>query len=185
MEERWKDVVGYEGLYQVSNLGNIRSLNWQNTNIVKEMYLKKHRKGYKQIQLVKNGIKKMYLVHRLVAQSFIPNPNNYPIVNHIDENKANNIVENLEWCTNSYNVKAYTKNHPYTNTTMRKLRKGCRYGIIGDKNIVQYTKDGNIVDIWENARTIEIKTKMSAWAISECCRNNRKSAYGYIWQYAN
>ena len=105
----WKDIPGYEGLYQVSNTGQIRSLNYRRTG--KKQILKQYinNTGYKQVALRKNNKVKWYLVHRLVAQAFIPNPHNYPIINHKDENPANNAVWNLEWCTMDYNID-YSKN---------------------------------------------------------------------------
>lgn len=110
--EIWRDIKGYEGLYQVSNLGRVKSLE----RYVKGIYgLRKVQQkiisitrirtnGYMQVHLTKNGIAKTYQVHRLVAEAFIPNPHNLPIVNHKDENKINNCVWNLEWCTYSYNL---------------------------------------------------------------------------------
>ena len=98
--EVWKDIPGYEDEYQASNLGNIRSIK-SNNLILKGDY---QPNGYKRVYLWKNGSKKNLLVHRLVALSFLPNPNNYEEVNHLDENKANNKLENLEWCTHSYNM---------------------------------------------------------------------------------
>lgn len=95
--EEWKDITGYEGLYQVSNLGRVR----RSGKILKGGY---NNKGYHTINLCKNGISKSFFVHRLVAIAFIPNPNNFPIVNHKDENPKNNCVDNLEWCTKSYNA---------------------------------------------------------------------------------
>lgn len=102
--EEWKDVPNYEGLYQVSNLGRIKSLRDKNGKArEKILKLKLSKFGYYQICLCKNGKQKWYFVHRLVALAFIPNPNNLPQINHIDENKTNNYVENLEWCTSKYN----------------------------------------------------------------------------------
>lgn len=112
--EIWEDVAGYEGLYQVSNLGNVKSLGhnakagimgykfYHGKNL--KPYPCKTRKGYLYVALFKNGHRKQYRVHRLVAESFIPNPFNLPEVNHIDHNVANNSVENLEWCTKEYNL---------------------------------------------------------------------------------
>ena len=101
--EIWKDVKGYEGLYQVSNLGGIKSLG--NSQNRKEKLLRTSiRNGYCTTYLYKNNKKKSFLCHRLVAEAFIPNPDNLPQVNHKDENKLNNCVENLEWCTAKYNV---------------------------------------------------------------------------------
>lgn len=103
IEEVWKDIKGYEDLYQVSNLGNVKSLNYNNTGKSKLLKLCFDKYGYLQVGLCKNKKHKIYRVHRLVAITFIPNPMNYPVVNHIDEIKENNNVENLEWCTVKYN----------------------------------------------------------------------------------
>ena len=100
--EEWRDIKGYEGKYQVSNLGRVRSLNFNKTGKIKELSYAK-RRGYLGVTLFKDKKPKTFAVHRLVAEMFIPNPNNYPQVNHKDENKLNNNVENLEWCTVLYN----------------------------------------------------------------------------------
>lgn len=101
MEEEWRTIKDYSN-YQVSNLGNLKSLNYHQTG--NEKLLKPHKvSGHLQVPLSKNGKIKMFFVHRLVAQTFIPNPNNYPIINHKDENPLNNCVDNLEWCTHKYN----------------------------------------------------------------------------------
>ena len=102
MAEVWKDVVGYEGLYQVSNLGRLKSAPRPRTKggLLKPQY---DRKGYLTFGLCKNGKSKMAKIHRLVAEAFIPNPGKLPEVNHKDEQKDNNCVENLEWCTTQYN----------------------------------------------------------------------------------
>ena len=100
--EEWKDIKGYEGLYQVSNLGRVKSLS--NTNTRKEKILKPiYHARYYQITLSKNNIRIQYRVHRLVAEAFIPNPDGLPIINHKDENPLNNNVDNLEWCDSKYN----------------------------------------------------------------------------------
>lgn len=100
MIEIWKDVVGYEGLYEVSNLGHIKSL-WFN----KEKLLTPiNSKGYYKVHLYKNGKLKDYSIHQIVAKAFIPNPNNYPGINHKDEVKTNNHADNLEWCNDAYNA---------------------------------------------------------------------------------
>ena len=97
--EEWKNVIGYEGLYEVSNKGNVRNV--RRNTLLK---LSKNYYGYIQVWLYKNGIRTGFKVHRLVAQAFIPNPDNLPQINHKDEDKLNNCVENLEWCSNEYNV---------------------------------------------------------------------------------
>ena len=112
MEEIWKDIEGYEGLYEVSSYGRVRSLGqFVNHNYGGYAYRKGRilkpglgSKKYLSVTLSKNGIQKQYSVHRLVAQAFIPNINNLPIINHKDENKLNNCVDNLEWCDYKYNV---------------------------------------------------------------------------------
>ena len=110
--EIWVDILGYEGLYQISNTGKVKSLNYKSKkNYHRELVLDINRYGYAQVHLSKNGHKKVYTVHRLVAKTFIPNPDNFPVINHIDGNKLNNIVSNLEWCTSSYNTKHAIKNN--------------------------------------------------------------------------
>ena len=106
MEEEWRDIKGYENLYQVSNKGRVKSLGNGKSNYSKERLLKtrKNKRGYIQVNFSKDGKIKMFYVHRLVAETFIPNPNNYPVINHRDETPCNNCVENLEWCTQKYNV---------------------------------------------------------------------------------
>ena len=111
IKEQWKDIAGYEGLYQVSNLGNIKSLNRISIKEgrdyrVKEKVLKTFlcSSGYPTVVLSVNGKKETLMVHRLVALHFIPNPNNYEQINHKDENRQNNNVDNLEWCTQHYNL---------------------------------------------------------------------------------
>jgi hypothetical protein len=104
--EIWKDIEGYEGLYQVSNLGNVKSL-YTNKNL---SYIKCGRdREYLSVSLSKDKKLKIYYIHRLVAETFIDNPNNYPYVNHKDENKQNNCVNNLEWCSPKYNINYGTR----------------------------------------------------------------------------
>lgn len=182
--ENWKDVTGYEGLYQVSDQGNVRSLNWRGSKGTKNLWLKPHNKGYLQVELAKNGVRKTFTVHRLVANAFVPNPDKLPVINHIDEDKQNNRAENLEWCTHKRNMEAFYENHPLANAHTRVPRFGkhkCRLM----RRIVQKTIDGEEVKVWDNSRQIFLETGMSDWSISECCRGNRKTAYGFKWQYAN
>lgn len=112
MEEIWKDIPGYEGYYQASNLGNIRSLSrivrYKNSGIRKypgkRLSAEKMKDNYQRVVLMKEGVKTKFRIHRLVAMAFIPNLNNKPFINHIDGNKSNNVVDNLEWCTASENI---------------------------------------------------------------------------------
>ena len=133
MEEIWKDIQGYEGLYRVSNLGRVKSFHKAKEHILSPG---KDKDGYFQVQLYKNGINKMRKVHRLVAQAFISNPNNLPQINHKDENKQNNNVDNLEWCTNEYN-------HNYGTAVKRAAEKRRGWiGLVGEKNPM-YGRTGN------------------------------------------
>ena len=109
MNEEWKDIKGYEGKYQVSNLGRIKSLNYNHTKKEKILDIKPRKDGYMYVGLFKNGKRKSFKVHRLVAEVFIENPNKYPVINHKDENKSNNCISNLEWCTHKYNVNYGTR----------------------------------------------------------------------------
>ncbi len=105
---KWKDIEGYEGLYQVNNIGQVRSLKFINGSTIHnrvKILKQQERNGYLIVQLRKNTKRRTFQVHRLVANAFIENPNNYNIVNHIDYDKHNNNVSNLEWCTQKYNVR--------------------------------------------------------------------------------
>ena len=105
--EIWKDIKGYEGFYQISNKGNVKSLRRDRERILKSEIGKR---GYPYVVFSVGGKRKTFKIHRLVAENFVPNPNNFPQVNHKDENKTNNSVENLEWCTSEYNCNYGTRN---------------------------------------------------------------------------
>lgn len=174
--EEWKDIAGYEGLYQVSNYGRIKRLErlvyYGNRSpfLVKEKILEltNHKRGYKTIMLHKNKKSKLWLVHRLVALTFMPNPNNYPQVNHKDENKLNNKVENLEWCTNEYNsyygtrIKRSAEHHP-------------------KRQISQYDINGNFIRTWDSIA--EAKKTLKIGNISAVCMGKYKQTKGYIFKY--
>lgn len=124
--EVWKDIPGYEGLYQVSNLGGVKSIKRPDaagSRLLREKILKPTigTRGYLNVGLRKDNMQKKIEVHRLVAMAFIPNPQNLPQVNHKDEDKVNNCVDNLEWCSRSYNVNYGTRNGRMTKTKMFKL----------------------------------------------------------------
>lgn len=168
MKEIWKGVVGHEKDYQVSNLGNVRSLNYRRTGLTKMLVPKENNCGRLWVDL--KG--KPYLIHRLVAMAFIPNDMNLPEINHIDENPKNNTVLNLEWCTSEDNKKSYLAHHK---TGRRKTRT---------TPVNQMTISGNIVKRWPDSRSIQNTTGMSQWSITQCCDGKRKTAYGFKWQYA-
>ena len=164
MEEIWKDIEGYEGLYQISNLGNVKSLNYMKTKAEQLLKLDDDR-GYKKITL--KG--KKFKVHRLVAKAFIPNPNDYPCVNHKDENHGNNCVDNLEWCTYEYN-----NNY---GTIKQRLSE------LNGKPIGQFNKDtmeliATFNSSWDAARHLKISNHIVA-----CCLGQRKTCGGYVWKY--
>lgn len=171
--EFWKDIKGYEGKYQVSNKGNVKSLNYRNSGRSQNLVPKVNNSGRLWVELALNGETKPMLIHRLVAMAFIPNPNNYPQVNHKDEDVTNNSVDNLEWCTGEYNRKYFLERHedrgrPITLKTP----------------ILQIGKDGNIMKRWDDSISIKRTNGWSEWSIIQCCRGNRKTAYGFKWRYA-
>lgn len=137
MQEIFKDIIGYEGLYQVSNLGNIKSLKYNREKILK---LSINRYGYVVITLCKDSKKKLYTVHRLVALAFINNTNNYPVTNHKNGIKTDNKAENLEWCTQQHNIKHAFNiglNHKGENHYARKFTNEQVLTIINDNRKVK------------------------------------------------
>lgn len=137
MKEIWKDIKGYEGKYMVSTEGRVKSLNYKNSsgsNILKQGL---DRYGYKQLTLYLNGIKKTFKIHRLVAETFLENPTNLPQINHKDENKQNNTVSNLEFCSASYNINYGTRNKK-TSDKLKVIRKTT--GVISGENNPMYGK---------------------------------------------
>lgn len=180
MEEIWRDIKGYEGLYQVSNLGNVRSLRYRNRDEVRELFLKPHNQGYLQVELHRDGKRKMFTVHRLVAMAFVDGYEENKQVNHIDENKQNNVSTNLEWVSTSQNVL-----HSISHRRVVKTRKYPKFHARTDRRpVVQMSLNGELINHWES--TIKVKEKLgySDWSIKQCCRGKRQTAYGYRWQYA-
>ena len=162
MDEIWRDIEGYEGLYKISNKGRVKSLKWGKERILRpgiDGY------GYMFVCLCNDNVMKYFKLHRLVAQAFIPNLYNKPQVNHLDENKKNNCVDNLEWATAKENINYGTRNE-------RASRK-----------ILQYSKSGEFIREWQGALEVERVLGIDNSHINACCRGKRKSAGGFIWKY--
>ncbi len=170
LNEIWKPIKGYEGLYEVSNLGRVKSLVNNKGQYREKILTPIIGKGYYRVRLFKNKQNKLYSVHRLVAEAFLDNPNNLPCINHKDENKLNNIVTNLEYCTYSYNSN-------YGTSIQRRIEKQ-------SKKVYQYTLDGEFVREWKS--TMECgRNGYSQQAISSCCRKElyRHTHKGFRWSY--
>lgn len=177
--EIWKDVKGYEGLYQVSNEGNVRSLNYNHTGTIHILSPSSHRRGYQCLNLYKDGKREMKLVHRLVGEAFIDNPENLPQINHKDENPKNNKVENLEYCTQAYN-NTYGGRLLRAGNSIAKALKGRIPKHTPPKKVYQYTLDGQLVKIWES--TAEC-TRNGYYHVCDCCNGKRTQNKGYRWSY--
>ena len=176
-EEIWKDVVGYENLYQVSNLGNVSTLKHKKTFILKPA---QNGKGYLKVILRNNNkSKKYFFVHRLVAQAFLPNPNNYPVINHKDENPLNNNVNNLEWCTQKYNCNYGTAQE----RRAKKISKILTNRKDLSKTVLQYDKNGILINEYPSMKEAERKTGINNGYICSVCKGKLNTAGGYIWKY--
>lgn len=176
--EEWRDVAGYNGKYQVSCNGNVRSFTkWKNGNNLKK-HVDGH--GYYIVMLVgsgRNDVRRRF-VHRLVAEAFIDNPNNLAEVNHIDGVKTNNVVSNLEWVSRDENIQHAVR------TGLIPYKKGAEHYCA--RSVIQKDKDGNIVRIWGCIADIKRELGYATNGIVCCCRKKPKyhTAYGYIWEYA-
>lgn len=161
--EIFMDIKGYQDRYQVSTEGRVWS-------IISQRYLSptKMKNGYLVVHLTaKNGKKKLEYIHRLVALTFIDNPNKYTEVNHKDEDKTNNCVENLEWCSRSYN-------NTYGNR-MKNLRKP----------VAQYDSNENLINIYPSITEAAKQVQLSQSGISKCCNELKKSLGGFKWKFYN
>ena len=165
-KEIWKDVP-FDSNYKVSNYGRIFS---KRTNKILKGELTE--KGYIRVALTEH---KRYLVHCIVARTFIPNPENKPQVNHIDGNKQNNYVDNLEWCTQSENMRHALK------TGLKIMPKG--KDVYNARLVYQYDKNNNLIKRWECMSTASQKLKISQRDIVRVCKGKRKTCGGYIWKY--
>ena len=178
LQETWKPIIGYEGFYEVSNQGKIKSVSRQvrmkngHTRTIHERIMRQQtqKNGYKTVTLSKNGVvARRISVHRLVALAFIPNPNDLPEVNHINEDKTDNRASNLEWCDRRYN-------NLYGSAKLRAI-------ITQGKPVLQL-KDGKIVNAWPSAGMAAAFTDATQGGISSCCRGEIKTSGGYEWKLA-
>lgn len=168
IKEEWRPIEGYEGLYEVSNTGKIVACEKidKNGNLRKRKVLKIFkRKGYYIVQIGGIGNKKTYSVHRLVAKAFIPNPDNFPQVNHKDENKLNNHVNNLEWCTPYYNIH-------YGTAIMRK-----------SQGIIQLSKSHEIINTYTSIKDASRQTGIPETTIQNAVHGRKDTAGGFVWRY--
>ncbi|MGE7828946.1 NUMOD4 domain-containing protein [Paenibacillus sp. NPDC093718] len=187
MTEQWKAITGFEGLYEVSNFGNVRSIDRTThhsdgkvtKNKGRVLKLGTDKKGYRAVYMTKNSKKKTAKVHRLVADAFVPNPNRLPLVNHKDENKANNHFENLEWCDNRYNVVYGTGIKRGLETATRKKNKTRRRAVVG----IHIDTGERLV--FSSTMDAQREGGFNASQIIRCCGGHNFSHRGYVWAYIN
>ena len=174
MNEKWVSVEGFGGLYEVSNLGNVRSLNYNNRGIIKNLSPIIDRYGYLRVCLCNGGKQYNRTVHRLVAVAFLDNPDNLPAVNHINEDKLDNRVENLEWCTVKENDNHGTRNRRMAQS---KRNRNC-------KSVVQLDRRGKEIRKWVSFSEVNRVLGFDVGYLARCCKGRCDTAYGYKWQYA-
>ena len=184
--EVWKDIVGYEGLYQVSNLGRVKSLKrkvyagrnrmrWQYERILSNN--KTNGNGYIVVSLNKESKSKNKYVHRLVAEAFLENPNNYKYINHKDQNTFNNNVNNLEFCTAQYNS-TYRDAH---------IKRGLKHrnNLVNSKKVYQLDENENIIKEFPSMAEANRQLGTNHTSIYACINGKQKHAFGYKWKYAD
>ena len=178
--EIWKPIPNYEGFYEVSNTGKVRSI-YRYKCVLKPMI---SNAGYERVDLFKNKGRKQFSVHRLVAMAFISNPDSKLFVNHKDENKLNNSVDNLEWVTHVENcrygtaINRRTKHFDYAH---RKINNANQIEACS-KPIAQYTKDGRFIRNWASASECHKETGIATSGIRRVVNGERKSAGGYVFR---
>lgn len=165
--EVWKPVVGYEGLYEVSNFGRVRKLEYR-------LMSGHNHKGYTRVHLTKDGEKKNVFVHRLVAEAFLPNPDSYPIINHKDERPGNNRVDNLEWCDHKHNANWGTNKERISAHSKNKS------AVVAVD--IETGEEVTYPSVAAAGKALTGK-HVGGSSISEAASGKRKTAYGKIWRY--
>jgi len=173
---KWKEVKGTNGLYLVSEDGQIFSV--QSNRVLKSQ---RQKNGYYRIELNYGGKSHREFIHRLVAEAFIPNPNNYPVVNHKDENPSNNHADNLEWCTHEYNSNYGTRNERIV--ANREYKIGWNHA--QSKPVKQFDLDGNLIHEYGSCGMAAILTGLDVKSISKCALGKLKQYAGYGWSYTD
>lgn len=191
MKEIWENIKDYEGLYQISNSGRVKSMkktvsnkgSYGGTCTYHSKILKTYidTTGYEIVVLSNSNKKTTKRIHRLLAETFIPKVDGKCFVNHIDGNKLNNSIENLEWCTHQENIQ-----HAWDNKLIS-IGNRNKKGINNKKSIKvdQYTKDNLFIKRWDCIRDVERELKIANQNISKCCKGIYKTCGGYIWKYSN
>lgn len=181
MKEIWR-TIKFNPNYKVSNLGRVKGIrrrvnHWRGGTRLQEENILMLQKGLAYLHVSLNSRKKVYLIHRLVAEAFIPNPENKPQVNHKDCDKHNNCVSNLEWVTRSENML-----HAYKNglVSLTRTREAC---LKHSKPVNQFTTDGQLIRKWESGADIVRELGVDSGSISRCCNGKVKSRYGFIWRF--
>ena len=173
--EHWRAIAGYEGLYEVSDQGRVKSINYNRTGTEKILKPMKTPCGYLLVSLYKDGQRKTITVHRLVATAFISNPRNLETINHKDEVKTNNTVGNLEWMSVKDNNNYGTRNKRLSETQINDKNKS--------KAVQMFDRQGNLLETFPSTHEAERITGIAQQSISQCCKEKRKSAGGYVWKY--
>ena len=188
MREEWRPVVGYEGLYEVSNMGRVKSVertawcgNGYRTVHERILRTRKNRYGYVIVNLYQEGKMKTCCIHRLVAESFIPNPDNLPDINHKDEDKTNNNVDNLEWCSRSYN----NTYNGRAKKAGKKIGKKLRNHPKTSKPIIGIDKVTGLIVEFPSTHEASRQLGIGQNNICACCKGKLKSCGGFYWYYSN
>lgn len=183
-EPEWRAIPGYEGLYEVSDFGSVRSL----FRYKKQLKPSKQSNGYLSVDLFKEKRRKHCLIHRLVAMAFIPNPENLPQINHKDENRTNNTVENLEWCSAKYNmnygVGGKTRHSKIDYSKPCFAENARKNGAKRSKPVLQLSIDGTPLKRYCSAREAHRQTGLHQSHILDCCNGKqRKTVGGFMWRF--